>query len=157
MAYGRIYTAQFSGVAVTAQQDIFSLLTPAAIMAEVLEVCISQTTEIGDAQEEGLSIVVKQGATVAGSGGSAPTPIPLMLGDVASGCTVRANDTTIAGTGTIVTQESWSWNVRVPYQRIWLPDQCPLLKISTRLVIGLLTTPADSITMSGYIKFKEIG
>lgn len=157
MAYGRIYTASFTGVAVTAQQDIFDLLCPAGIMAEVLEVCLSQTTEIGDAQEEGLSILVKQGATVTGSGGTLLTPIPLMLGDAAATTTVRANDTTPAGTGTIVTQESWSWNVRVPYQRIWLPDQCPLVKISTRLVIGLATTPADSITMSGYIKYKEIG
>jgi len=153
----RIYTSQFSGVAVTAQQDLLSILAGAACGVVLYEFGLSQSTEVGDAQEEGLSIVFKEGATAAGSVGSAPAMVPLDLGDAAATAVVRANDTTIAGTGTIVTHYSWNWNVRVPFQYIWIPELRPVLRVGRRAVIGLLTTPADSITMSGYLTFGEIG
>jgi hypothetical protein len=153
---GRIYTAQFNGVAVTAQQDLLSILNGAVGTVLVHEIGFSQSTEVGDAQEEGLSILCKQGATSAGSAGSAPTPIPRDVTDAAAASVARANDTTPASAGTIVTHYAWNWNVRVPFQYIWTPETRPVVKASRRIVFALMTTPADSITMSGYVVFEEV-
>lgn len=153
----RLYTVVFSSVAVTAQQDFFEIAGPSDAITVVHDWILTQSTEVGDAQEEGLAILVKRGATVTGSGGSTPTPSPLEFGDVAYGGVTKVNNTTKAGTGTIVTMGSYNWNVRVPFQFIYTPETRPVLSPSQRLTIELATTPADSITVSGTITFSEIG
>src|SRR3972149_8089543 len=110
----RIYTVQFGGVAVTAQQDLFEINVASTKVALVHEIHLSQSTEVGDAAEEGLSLLMKSGATTSGSGGSAPTAIPLDLGEAAHAGAVEVNNTTKATAGTIVTHTAWNWNVRVP-------------------------------------------
>jgi hypothetical protein len=110
---GRVYTVQFNGVAVTAQQDLFEINCASTKIVELMEFHLSQSTEVGDAQEEGLSILLKSGATTSGSGGTAPTAVPNELGDTAFAGTVEVNNTTKANTGTIVTHGVWNWNVRV--------------------------------------------
>ena len=153
---GRIFSATFAGVAVTAQQDLFSILAPATEAIHIHGLILSQTTEIGDAMEEQLSIQVTSGATSAGSVGTSPTAIPDFLGSTAFGGTVRANDTTRASAGTIVTHHSDTWNVRTQF--LWMPPPELRWRIapSARLVVGLLTTPADSITMNGTIYFESV-
>jgi hypothetical protein len=154
---GRIYTVQFNGVAVTAQQDLFEINAAATKVVELMEIHLSQSTEVGDAQEEGLSILLKSGATTSGSGGTAPTAVPFELGDVAFAGTVEVNNTTKASVGTIVTHAVWNWNVRVGMDIYFPPDARKWLAPSGRMTIELATTPADSITMSGYCVFREIG
>lgn len=151
----RVYTAQFTNVAVTAQQDLFAILAAAEKPVTIHEIFLSQSTEVGDAMEEGLSVVIKQGATVAGSGGSIPAVVPRDVDDSAGGAVVRANDTTIANTGTIVTTHAFNWNVRVPLQLLFTPELRPYAKGQRRIVVGLLTTPADSISVSGTITWSE--
>ena len=151
----RIYTAQFNGVAVTAQQDFFEIVAGAAVPCVTHELFLSQTSEVGDSQEEGLLVLLKQGSTTTGSGGSAPTKVPRDVDDAASAATVAANNTTKATAGTIVTHCVWAWNVRVPLQILWTPELRPYLKGSRRLTVELGTTPADSITMHGYITWSE--
>lgn len=151
----RIYTAQFNGVAVTAQQDFFEIVAGTNNPILIHELFISQSTEVGDAMEEGLAIHLKQGATTTGSGGSAPTKVPRDVDDAASAATVAANNTTKATSGTIVTHCTWNWNVRVPLQILWTPETRPMAKGGRRLTIELGTTPADSITISGYITWSE--
>lgn len=157
MTIGRIYTVQFTGVAVTAQQDLFEINAPSDAVVEILDLHLSQSTEVGDAAEEGLSIVIKSGATSSGSGGSAPTPVPLSLGDAAFGGTAEVNNTAKASGGTIVSHQPINWNVRVPLDIIFTPETCKPISPGARLTVELATTPADSITMSGYITIKEIG
>ncbi|MGH7525933.1 MAG: hypothetical protein ACREMX_04450 [Gemmatimonadales bacterium] len=154
---GRKYTAQFTGVAVTAQQDLFELNAPSDAVVVVHELHLSQSTEVGDAQEEGLSILLKSGQTTSGSGGSAPTAVPVEFGDAAFGGTVEVNNTTKASAGTIVTHHPWNWNVRMPFDKIWTPETRPILSPSRRATVELATTPADSITMSGSMTIEEIG
>jgi hypothetical protein len=152
----RLYTAQFNGVAVTAQQDFFELVAPStgAVLVHAIE--LSQTTEVGDAQEEGLLILLKSGQTTSGSGGSTPTPVPLAFGDAASGSAVEANNTTKAADGTIVTHAAWAWNVRGDFMKIFTPEMRPLVRASRRMTVELATTPDDSITMSGTLWFEEL-
>ena len=153
----KIYTVQFNGVVVTAQQDLFELVGASDSVVKIHEIGLSQSTEIGDAMEEGLSILLKSGASTSGSGGSTPTPVPVEIGDSAFGGTTEANNTTKASTGTIVTKYAWNWNIRMPFQQIFTPETRPVVTPGTRLTLELGTTPADSITMSGYMVFEEIG
>ena len=152
---GRMYTVQFTGVAVTAQQDFFEIVAAAGKTCKIRGVMLSQSTEVGDAQEEGLSILFKSGSTTSGSGGSAPAPVPTNVNDAAAGFTAEANNTTKASVGTIVTHVADNWNVRMPYMWMMPEEMCVQLTGGRRFTLELGTTPADSITMSGYITWSE--
>ena len=152
-----IYTVQFNNVAVTAQQDLFDILAHSSKQCVLLGFGISQSSDFGDAQEELLQIAVQSGATTIGSGGTAPTPTANDGSASAAGFTARVNDTTKASAGTIVTHYPYSWNVRVGMDVI-LPEQMQIIfGAGRRLCVVLNSTPADSITMSGYAVIQEIG
>lgn len=153
-----LYVATFKAVAITAAQDLFSILTPATTRLRIREVRIGQYSDFGDAQAEQLPILFQRGATVAGSGGSAVTPAKIEPWTRASVCTVRTNDTTQAGTGTIVDLLSDVWNVAAGFW--WYPaDEAEQIKlnVSERFVVSLAGAPADSLTCNGSILFEEIG
>jgi hypothetical protein len=154
---GMLYSAQFNGVTVTAQQDLFELVAPSDAVVVIHQILLSQTTEVGDTQEEGLSILVKRGATTSGSGGTTPALVPLENGFTAAGSVVEANNTTKATAGTIVTLHADSWNVRSQLLILPTPELRLVLSPSQRLTVELATTPADSITMNGTLYFEEIG
>jgi len=155
---GMLYTGQFNGVAVTAQQDLFELTAPSDCVVLIHWIELSQTTEFGDAQEEELLILIKRGVgTTSGSGGSAPTPAKLESGFAAAGSSLEVNNTTKMTGGTITTITPGSWNIR--QERLWVytPEVRIVLSPSERLTVELATTPADSITMNGEMKFEELG
>jgi len=152
-----IYTVQFNNVAVTAQQDLFDIVAHSSKQCVLLGFGISQSSDTGDAQEELLQILVQSGATSTGSGGSAPTPSANDGAASAAGFTARVNDTTKASAGTILTHYAYSWNERVGMDVI-LPEQMQIIfGAGRRLCVVLNSTPADSITMSGYAVIQEIG
>ena len=154
---GLKYIAQFNAVAATVQQDLFEIVAPADAVVIVHWVRFSQSTEFGDAAEEQLSILFKRGATTSGSGGSTPTPAPVEFGFPAAGSTVEANNTTKATAGTIVTMLADTWNVRGPYEWLPTPEFQIAISPSQRFTVELATTPADSITLNGFICLEEIG
>lgn len=158
---GMFYTAQFNGVAVTAQQDFFELAAPADAVVVIHRILLTQTTEVGDAQEEMLSILIKrgEGTVTSGSGGTAPTPVKLEKGFAAAGTVAEVNNTTkmVVGTGAIVTLHADAWNVRVPWDFLPTPENRPVISPSDRITVELGTTPVDSITMNGTIWFEELG
>lgn len=157
---GRMYDTEFTSVAVTAAQDLFEILAGTGKLIEILRIEISQSTEVGDAQEEGLSLLMKRGSgsVTSGSGGSTHTPAPLDKNDTASGATVEINNTTTMKTGssTITQLKAWNWNVRVPFSMVFLPEERPRIEPGDRMTIELATAPADSITMSGTVTFREL-
>lgn len=150
-------TAQFNGVAITAQQDLFQLVPASTKYCKLYMVKLTQTTEVGDAQEENLSILFKRGQTTTGSGGSIPAIVPLSGQDVAGTSVVLANNTAKASGGTIVTFDSDVWYERSPYLWLPVPEARPIISASVRMTIELATTPADSITANGLIVFEELG
>lgn len=158
---GRIYSAIFNAVAVTAQQDFFEIAGPADAVTVVHAIELEQSTEVGDAQEEGLSILMKRGVgtVTSGSGGTTPTPQPREDGDPNYGGTTEVNNTTkmVVGSGSIDTLAAWVWNVRLPFLKLFTPEMRPVISPSNRLTIELATTPADSITINGTIWFEEVG
>lgn len=154
---GRRYTVQFQKVAATAAQDLFEIVAPADAIVAIHDISLSQSTELGDAAEEQLVLALKSGQTVSGSGGNAPTAVPIELGDAAFGGTTEVNNTTKANTGTIVTHHTWAWNIRGEFQKIFTPETRPILSPSRRATLELVDAPADSVTISGVMTFEEIG
>lgn len=151
-------TVVFNSVAVTAQQDFFEINASSTKPLKIHALYLSQSTEVGDVQEEGLAILVKRGATTSGSGGgSAPTPVVLPPSAAAVSFTAEINNTTKATSGTIVTLHSDNWNVRTGFVLILTPSMQWEVPAGGRLTVELATTPADSITMSGTIYVEELG
>lgn len=149
--------AQFNGVSITAQQDLFELLAPSAKAVKLYRVILTQTTEVGDAQEENLLILFKRGQTTTGSGGTTATVTALSGQDSAGTSTVKVNNTTKASVGTISTWWVDTWYERAPY--LWLPTEAerPIITPGVRMTIELASTPADSLTANGLLVFEELG
>lgn len=157
---GRIYRVPFNAVAVTAQQDLFEITAAAGKHCVIHEWNVSQATEVGDAQEEGLNLILKRGSsgTTSGSGGTAPTPVVQGTSNTAAGFTAEVNNTTKMSGGTITLEEPHNWNVRItPYRHIYTPETRPEIAPGERKTLELATTPADSITLSGYMIVEEMG
>lgn len=152
---GLKYIVSFDAVATTAQTDIFEIVAPSDQSIIIHELGISQTSDFGDAQDENLKIQIIHGFTTSGSGGSTPTPAPLQSGATAAS-TVEANNTTVATTGTTKTLLQDAFNVRAGYLKLWTPETRPEAKGAKRLV-ARLSAPADSLTLSGYMIFEEVG
>ena len=154
---GRIYTAVFEGVAVTAQQDFFAVQCTASVPVRLISCRIGQSSDAGDAQDEMLRIRIQRGMTSDGSGGGTvtPRPVDVLVGGTAAS-TVRINDTTPASGGTIHVLLADVFNVRAGWIYMPVPEERIVCAVSTRIAIGLLTTPADSLTMSGALAFEEI-
>lgn len=152
----RLYSCVFDAVAITAVQDIFALVAPTNATVRLHQLDLFQTSDLSDAQEEVLRIRIRQGQTSAGTGGASGTAVPQDVDDSASGSTLRTNDaTTQASGGTIVNDELFGWNIRVPLTRIWTPETRPIVKGGRRCTIELIGAPADSVTVSGCLVWSE--
>jgi hypothetical protein len=154
---GMLYTVPFSAVAVTAQQDFFEITAASSSIVIIHQILLSQNTEVGDAQEEQLAILIKRGATTTGSGGSTVTPAPTEFGFGAAGFVAKTNNTTKATSGTIVTLLADNWNERSQWLHLPTPELRFVLSPSQRLTVELATTPADSVTVSGCLWAEQIG
>ncbi len=149
---GRVYTVQFSEVAVSAQQDLFQI-EAITVPAKILAVYLSQSSDVGDASAEHLSIricrvtdaVVDDLATVQRD-----------TGDATQNANVAVNETTELVTGLEV-YHSEAWNIALPFVYLPTPQMQPIIQVSNAMVVNLNTTPADALTMSGTIYFEELG
>ena len=154
---GKIYSAEFADVAVTAAQDLFSLLVASNEPIKILGCIISQRSDVGDTEEEGLLIKIIRGWGTVGSGGSAPTAINLDSKGGAASASVRANDTVEASAGSPVDVHCEVWNIRMP----WIYMPIPELRIKADnaddlISVSLITAPTDEITVSGTLYWEEL-
>jgi hypothetical protein len=152
-----INIAQFNGVSITAQQDLFELVAPAAKAVRLLMVKLTQVSEVGDAQEENLSILFKRGQTTSGSGGTVPAVVSVEAETVGT-AVVEANNTTKASVGTIVTFDADVWYERAPF--LWVPPTeklCPIIPAGVRMTVELAKTPGSAVTTSGTLYWEELG
>lgn len=150
---GRIYTVSYNGTITAAggNTDLLSIQPADDKPIKLRGFRLSQISEVGDVQEEGLRVTVKRlpATFTVGSGGSAVTPAPMDSANVAAGCTTRCNDTTVATTsGTAVVIEEIGWNERNSPCDFWYPDAefSPKVKQGEGLVVCLETTLADDMT-----------
>ena len=153
--YGRMYTASVGAVAVSAVQDLIEVNAPADSVVIIHAIYLGQTSDVGDAAEEILQVQITRSTGSAGSGGSTPTARPMQVGDAAFGGSVEMNNTTQAGTTTVVHEDTF--NVRVGWQYLPPPEQRIIISPSGTLVLELPVQPADAITMDISVVFEEIG
>ena len=155
---GRIYTAVFSAVAVTADQDLFEVNAPATGMVVIHRVHIGQSSDPADAEAEMLQIQLNRGAGSAGSGGTSPTAAPHSVGSAAFGGTVEVNNTTqsaeSSGAQTVIFDECF--NVQAGFYHEPAPAARIVVPPSGIFIVNLPEAPADSLTMSGSITFEEL-
>lgn len=164
-----IFTAQFSGVAITnasGTQDLFELTAAATSRIRILEIEVGQTSELADAQMEIIPLQLIRGYTTSGSGGASVTPVNLNSYQRAAVTAVERNNTTLATTGTAETIFSLPWHLQAGF--IWRPGQdpsglmenrrYPLIEASQRVVLRMAAAVADDLTGAmGTITFEELG
>ena len=158
MTIGRMFTVSFTAVAVSAAQDLFEITASSTKPLRVHAIELSQSSEVGDTAEEGLSILFRGGTsgTTSGSGGSSATPAPLAGGSASF--TAEVNNTTTMTGGTVTTLVATNWNERIsPSQWVFTEAMMPLVAPSARFTVELASAPADSLTMSGTMWVEEIG
>lgn len=163
---GRIYPVPFAGTITAAgtDTDIWSFQPAANKPILIRGFTLGQTTEVGDAQEEGLRITVKRlpATFTVGSGGSAVTAVATANSslDTVWGFTARTNDTTVAtSSGTVQILDDFGWNERnTPYEH-WYPDRefCPSAFNAQGLVVRCETTLLDDMTFTGTCWVEEFG
>lgn len=151
---GRFFRVPYTGTITAAGTDSDLIaLTPADDKPiELVGWFISQSSEIGDAQEENLRITLRHmTATVTVTGGTPVTPVANRPGagqDTAAGFTATANSSTVATTsGTSVIMEELAWNERnTPWER-WIPEELrPRALQGEYIIIRMESTLADDMT-----------
>ena len=155
---GRMYTAEFKGVDVTASQDLLEVVAASTTLIKIHAWTISQSTEVGDTEEEMLLLTTNRGEGVTtGTGGSVLTAARVDAGDAAFAGSLEANNTTIISAGTITELEAYAWNVRVPFQMFYTPETRPTITPGDTWTLELESTPNDTVTMSGTLLLEELG
>ena len=149
---GRIYSVSFTDVAVTAAQDFFQIeavTVPAIIHAAYL----SQSTDVGDAAAEALSLRFRR---VTDALTNVTAEAQLDTGDAIALADLNVNDTTPLTTGA-QTIHPENWNIAMPFVYLPPPELRIVVPVGNVVTLNLITTPADSITMSGVLYFEEVG
>lgn len=153
---GRIYVASFEAVAVTAAQDLFEVQPADDEKVTIHGLYLSQSSDFGDAEEEGLLVKIVRGNSTPGSGGTNITPAPVDPKVGAAAATVDRNNTTEASAGTEEVLHSEVMNVRVGMAYIPTPEARPQAdQGNTTLCVRLIDAPADELTMSGTLIYEE--
>jgi hypothetical protein len=153
---GRIYSITKAATAVTAVQDLCSILATLGMAFRVHEVVISQTgqTTVGNLN---FSLKRLPATVTVGSGGTAVTPQKMNNGDASATVTARCNDTTQATTsGTVSVLRAEAWNPINGYQYMPYPDDQPIIAPSQGFVVSLDSAPASSISLSITVVVEEI-
>ena len=149
---GRMYTVSFTNVAVTAAQDFFQIEGLAG--DTILHACfISQNTDVGDAAAENLTIRFRH---VTDALTNVTAEVKLDQGSAAALADLNVNDTTalVTGAETIHVED---WNIAMPFAWIPTPEMRIHVPKDDVVTVNLVTTPADSLTVSGTLYFEEIG
>jgi hypothetical protein len=158
----RIYSVSATATITAANTDVdlLEVLPADDKPVRLVGYVIGQTSEVAEAQEEGIRIdVLRLDATVTGSNGTAGVEEPLNASDAAAGFTSETFGTTVATTsGTAHTLDMCAWNVRgSPLERWWPdPDMRPTAKEGQGLFVRWQTTVADDVVVAATFYIEEI-
>ena len=158
---GRLYTVEFSGGSIlNADGDIdwFEITPGDDRPVAVHGLFMSQTSDLGDAEEEILQWQVIRGHTTTGSGGLAPTIEAVVANDAAATFTTEGLNDTVATSGTVDNGPVVGWNVRIPLEFWWSPETRPTAsQANTLLVIRQLAAATDDLTgVAGTLYVEEL-
>ena len=157
-----IYTASFTGVAVTQDQDLFEIVA-GDYPVVIRRIEIGQYSDAGDAQAEMRPISIKRGTT-AGSGGTSGVTLTKQRSSMPAASTVVDTNHDTPGTG----GEVW-WSAAFNVMGGWfypfthIPSlQYPkefgnlILDPGERATVTMATDPGDELTMSGSVEIEEL-
>jgi hypothetical protein len=156
-----LFTVPFTATVTAAggNADLWEVLPDNSLPCKIRGIRLGQTSEIGDAQEEGLRIsILRMSATVTSSNGTTGVPVGVDKHSQSPAFTSKTNGTTIATTsGASETIEELSWNIRNSPFEIWYPDPAfaPRAIEGEGLFVRLQTTPADDFTFAGTLWVEE--
>lgn len=156
---GRVYTVALSPTAITVAADLVEL-TPADDKPILIHgFRVWQTTDVGDAAEEIITLSWIRGNATSGSGGNTGVALtPKNPSDAAAGATAETANTTAASAGTAVTCYSTGWNIRAPLEVVFTPEQRIIAtQGQTLLVLRMGAAPADPLTIGCSVDIEEIG
>jgi len=154
---GRMYSITLAPGAITVAADLIEI-SPADDLPVVIHgFRVWQTSDLGDAAEEIITLSWLRGHTTSGSGGSAGTAVPKNHRDAAAGFACEVGNTTAASSGTAVTTYSTGWNVRAPLEVVFTPEQrIRADQGNTTLVLRMGGAPADSLTIGCSVDVEEL-
>lgn len=154
-----VYTVSFSEQTIanaSGDYDLWELVPADDRPIELVALFIGNKSEVGDAQDEMLSINVITDYTTS-SNGSATTPRPCDPRDGAAGFTAETLGATVATTGTPITVHADTFNVRAGYQLILPEFMRPKVdQADTAMYIRLTSAVADDLTLSGTAYVREL-
>lgn len=155
---GRVYTINLTPTAITVAADLVEITPADDIPVLIHGFRVWQTTELGDAAEEEITLSWVRGNTTSGSGGNTSVAaVPKNHRDAAASMTVETANTTAASTGTAVTPYSTGWNVRAPIEVVFAPEQrIRADQGNTLLVLRMGAAPADSTTIGCSVDVEEL-
>ncbi len=159
---GRVYVVSFDGGSIlNADGDIdWFEITPADDKPiRLLGLFMSQTSDLGDTNEEVLTWKVLRGHTTSGSGGVTPTIDSIDPIDAAAGFTAEALNDVVASVATPDEGHTGGWNIRIPLEVFWTPETAmSASQANTIIVIRQIDTAADDLTgVSGTLYVEELG
>lgn len=153
MASPRIYVAEVAPASISAACDLFEITCATDRPIAIIGWTIYQTTDLGDSQEEVLSLTLERGVTAGSGGGAANKNDVGARGEVATDATVNKHVTTAHTGGTVVIRKGW--NIRIP-EEFWLPEVLwAYVDAGTDPVTLTMSAPADAITVGGAIYWAE--
>jgi len=153
----RCYTVNLTPTAFTVAADLVALVAADDIPIKIRAIRVWQTSDVGDAQAENLTINIVRGNTTAGSGGAAGTQGPADPKDAAASFTSRVGDTTAASAGTAVTVYSTGWPVSGALEVIFPENEMRRTDQGVGfLVLRLGGAPADSLTIGASVDVWEV-
>jgi hypothetical protein len=155
----RTYEVTFENVSVSAAQDLVSAKGGAARTVKVKRMRVGATnTSIPTAQMLQIRASIASATLTAGSGGTAPTPRPVDLGDAAATFTARANDTSKATTtGAFTIVEETGCHIYAGYDFSYPQGREPVFGLNEGFVFELLSTVSGTCAFSGGVTFEETG
>ena len=155
---GRVYTINLTPAAATVALDLVEITVADDQPVLIHGFRVWQTSDVGDAQEEIITLSWVRGNTTSGSGGNtsvAATPKDHRMS--AASMTVETGNTTAASAGTAVTPYSTGWNVRAPLEVTYTPEQrIRADQGNTLLVLRMGAAPVDSLTIGCSIDVEEL-
>lgn len=157
---GRIYTASFDDVSISAAQTLLAVATGTSgsplNMAVSIHMIVLGQRSLTSWEAKPLRFNRVSGAYTQSSGGTAPTPRPHNFGDSAATATARANDTTAASAGTTTTIMTDEWVFLNNYLWLPAPEDRIILAPGQCFALHLPTAPSGATSCSGSITFEEL-
>ena len=151
----RYYSCEFENVSVSVAQEFFSFVAADDKPIEIVSGLITQHSDMGEAEEEGLRLSIRRGFDTTPSSGAIITPRPLNPNGSAAGFGCDVNSTLLAAGGSHVVLHQDLFYTRTGWFFTSPPEGGIKHTQGGWLVVRLDLAPADALSMSGTFIIRE--